>query len=241
MPGIIEALHHLQAIERQLAAFRRNEQSKQRRIELYKRQAEQVERTLRQRQQHVRDAQQDVDRVILEVRTRDEHIAKHRQALSAARTNKEYSAILTTLNLEKADTANLETAVLERMGQLDELKAKFVEVEQEKQTIQERIAKAESALVNHLAETADERRRLEASKDAASDGIPPSSLQTFNRVAHHHDGEAMAEVTKIHPRREEYCCAGCNMKVSLEVVNTLHGGRDLQFCQVCGRILYLPA
>jgi predicted nucleic acid-binding Zn-ribbon protein len=38
---------------------------------------------------------------------------------------------------------------------------------------------------------------------------------------------------------EEYNCAGCNMKVTLEIVSALSSRDDIQLCGSCGRILYL--
>jgi len=239
MSGIIEAFHRIQDIERELASIRRDEESKERRIEQHKRQLAQVDRKLRDLLEQTRDAQREIDGIDLDFRAREETIAKHREALSHARTTKEYAAILTTINTEKADANKIENAALQRMGQLDELKANVSDVEQEKQVLLERLVKSETALADYRTKTMDQRQRLQAMKEAASEAVPATSLQTFDRVARHHDGEAMAEVTRIHPRREEYCCSGCNMKVSLEVVNTLHLDRDLQFCQLCGRILYL--
>ena len=239
MPDLIEALHRLQDIERGLAVFRREEQAKQRRIEEHTRQIYQADRALRDAQRAVVDSQAEVDRISLEVSSRDDNIANHRLALSTAKTNKEYSAILTALNLEKADSSEMESQALEMMTKLDELRVKASEIEQDKESIQQRLEKANTALTDYLSRTAEERKRLEENKAVAADGLPDSALKTFNRVAEHHDGEAMAQVTQINPRRDEYCCGGCNMKFSLEVVNALHVAKDLQFCQVCGRILYL--
>ena len=66
-------------------------------------------------------------------------------------------------------------------------------------------------------------------------------MQIFLRVDERHDGEAMAPVTRVNPRREEYACSGCNIRVSIEVVSALQGKGDIQYCKVCGRILYLGA
>jgi predicted nucleic acid-binding Zn-ribbon protein len=45
----------------------------------------------------------------------------------------------------------------------------------------------------------------------------------------------------MHPKRDEYLCSGCNMKVTLEVINALQTRDELQTCKVCGRILYWEA
>ncbi len=239
MATIIEALQNLQEIERDIAVIRGEEQTRLDRIERVERQIAAVDRRLREAKTRVGEVQREVDAIDLDVKTREANIAKHREALNTARTNKEYTAILTTLNTEKADSAKIEASELEKMGQLDELRLGLTSVENERKELEERLEKAKAALETYRQSVAERRAKLEKQKAEASQGIPAVSLQTFDRVARHHEGEAMAAVIKIHPRRDDYCCAGCNMKVTLDVVNTLHRGGDLQFCHVCGRILYL--
>jgi predicted nucleic acid-binding Zn-ribbon protein len=88
-------------------------------------------------------------------------------------------------------------------------------------------------------ETESRLQRLQAEREEAADGVPPTVLQTFERVAERYDGEAMATVVRTNPRREEFICQGCNMTVTLEKVNALITRDDIQQCQTCGRILYL--
>ena len=49
----------------------------------------------------------------------------------------------------------------------------------------------------------------------------------------------MVPVHKLHPKREEYMCGGCNLKVTLEIVNSLQTRDEIQVCKVCGRILFI--
>ena len=49
----------------------------------------------------------------------------------------------------------------------------------------------------------------------------------------------MAALQRIHPRRDDYVCSGCNITVSLEVVNALHSRDEIQACKSCGRILFI--
>jgi predicted nucleic acid-binding Zn-ribbon protein len=48
----------------------------------------------------------------------------------------------------------------------------------------------------------------------------------------------MALVERVHPKRVEYVCSGCNMSVTLEIVNALQSRDEVQTCQICSRILY---
>ena len=69
-----------------------------------------------------------VDRLELELKSRDEHIEKLRNHLNLARTNKEYSALLTELNTAKADDSKLETQVLELMRNVETDTAECAEI-----------------------------------------------------------------------------------------------------------------
>ena len=81
---------------------------------------------------------------------------------------------------------------------------------------------------------------LEAQRDAAAEEISPQALNLFERACEKHDGEATAVVKKVHPKREEYICSGCNMSVRLETVNSLRISRDTVLqCEICSRILFI--
>ena len=49
----------------------------------------------------------------------------------------------------------------------------------------------------------------------------------------------MAAVSRLRPKRDDYTCEGCNMGVTLEIVNSLQTRDEIQLCGVCRRILYL--
>ncbi|MBU0716626.1 MAG: hypothetical protein KJ749_00115, partial [Planctomycetes bacterium] len=164
---------------------------------------------------------------------------KHREALNKARTNKEYSAILAAMNLEKADAAKLESAILELMDEVQRLQKEVEGIEAEHGKFLEKVSGAEEVLRAFDEQHADQQTKLNAQREACSDDIAPATLSSFMRVAEHHDGEAMAAIAKLHPKREEYLCEGCNMKVTLEVVNALQTRDEIQPCNNCGRLLYL--
>jgi predicted nucleic acid-binding Zn-ribbon protein len=88
-------------------------------------------------------------------------------------------------------------------------------------------------------ETESKVQQLQAERAEAAEGVPPTVLQTFERVSERYDGEAMAMVVRTNPRREEFICQGCNMTVTLEKVNALITRDEVQQCQTCGRLLFL--
>lgn len=241
MGETLEALHRLQAVELQLAEIRRERDAKARRVEYHKRQVRTAEEKFQQNRETIRERQARLDTLQLEVSSREDAINRHRQLLNRAKTNREYAAILTAMNTEKADNAKLETEILQLMDFVQNLKNEAAAIEAQKARLLEDVTRAEEALRNYDAECQQQDHGLRADREECAEKVPPSALASFTRVAEHHDGEAMVPIAKLHPKRDEYICSGCNITVTLEVVNALQTRDELQVCKVCGRILYLES
>lgn len=239
MGETLEALHRLQEVELQLAEIRGNREGKLRKIQIQKRKIDEAEEKLQQIKRVQNERRIRLDSLQLDVVARDASISKHREALNTARTNKEYGAILAAMNTEKADNAKLESSILELMEEIQALDEQANEIIAEKDSFAHRASEAERVLAEFDARCKEETDRLMAKREDCSANIAPTTLMSFTRVAEHHDGEAMACVTKTHPKKDEFVCRGCNMKVTLEVVNALRTRDEVQLCSICGRILYL--
>ena len=241
MGETLEALRRLQDVELQLAAIRRKREAKTRRLAAHERQARQADERLEAHRRKTRERQIKLDNLTLEVGSREQSINKHREALNKAKTNKEYGSILAAMNTEKADTAKLESSVLQLMDEIHELQNGATEIEAEKARILENVSTVQKALQAFDDESREGLNELEAKREEYAANIPPATLASFTRVAQRHEGEAMAPITRLHPKREEYLCEGCHMKVTLEIVNALQTRDEIQLCNCCGRILYLDA
>ena len=224
MGATIEALHNLQEIEIQIAEL-------QRRIDRKRAACERQQKQIATLDMH--NHQKDADRLNLELRTHEAQVAKLREALNTAKNQKEYSTVLTQLNTFKADNSKSEERILELMTSIDEYKKKIAELEAQRGKECEKLAELEDA--------AKAATKLKAERDEAAIGIPPETLDMFNRVAAKNDGEAMAVIMRTHPRRQEFACEGCNMSITIEQVNNVLSRDEAVLCNVCGRILYAEA
>jgi len=239
MGELLDALRRLQEVERQLAELRRGEEKRKRQIQLQKRQIAKSTEFIHQKQAELRQNQMEVDRLELDLKSREDSLAKHRAALNKAKTNREYATILTAINTEKVDSAKLEARELQIMSSVDGVKAAIGQNQEQLLTLNQRLAEAERQLQEYIEGIRGQRSTLEAERDRVAEAIPPATLATFARVAEHHDGEALAEIVRLHPKRDEFACAGCHMKVTLEIVNALQSRDEMQSCDACGRLLYL--
>src|SRR5512142_1200876 len=103
MGATLDALQRLQAIDNQLRSSREQIENKRRSVEAHRRKAATLQRQLTDAHEAIRRVQAEADRLELERKTQEAHLSKLREALNHSKTNKEYAAILTQLNTDKAD------------------------------------------------------------------------------------------------------------------------------------------
>ncbi len=239
MGELLEELRGLQAVALKLVGIEQILETKKRRVTGRERQVRQADEKLEQNKRATQQYQIRVDQLSLEVASREASQASHRQALNTAKTNKEYATILAAMNTEKADTTKIEAAVLELMSEVEKLKAVGVAIEAEKAAILGDVEKATKTLADARVKCQPELDELQGLRKEFVDRLEPQSLAMFDRAASRHEGEAMAEVVKPRAKGSEYNCGGCNMTVTLEVVNSLQTRDKIQNCGSCGRILFI--
>ena len=152
MGQVLESLHRLQGIEIQLAEIRRDRDSKVRRVKLRIRRVRVADEEILTYKNTSRQRQIRLDALQLDVTARETAIDKHRQALNKAKTNKEYAAILTALNTEKADNSKFETEMLQLMDQIQKVTDQVADLEAEKSKLSQEQARAEEAVAAFDAE-----------------------------------------------------------------------------------------
>jgi len=235
----LDALHRLQDVERELVRLRNEKAEKERAVAVSQRLLKQLDDQAVAKKAEVQQHQLKAQRLESEIRQREEQVAKLRQQLNTTRTTREYAAILTEINTEKADSGKIEEQGLQALEAVDQSKGELRQFDEQRNALLQRIERAKQALQQFLGQTQDSWKQLERRKQELARDIPGPTLNTFERVAEYHEGDAMAEVQKPHPKRDEFVCGGCHMTVTAETVNALMTRDDLLTCNNCGRILYL--
>lgn len=241
MGAMLDALFRLQKLENQLRSVRGQIESRNRRVAAQARRIATLEQQIAENHQTTVRAQSEANALELERKTHEAHIARLREALNQAKSNKEYAAILTQLNTDKADALKLEDRVLAGLTKVDEFKKKADEVKVQLDKERARLAELQKDVADHQARLAGELENLESQREEAAEAVGPENLQFFERACERHDGEGMAAVERVHPRQAEYICSGCHMSVPLERINSLQTKDEVQLCPNCLRILCLDA
>jgi len=179
------------------------------------------------------------DRLELELKSNDESIAKLRASLNSAKTNKEYSALLTQLNTTKADNSKVETQTLELLKDIeaDESECQDIQtqIDEQKQALEQTRKESESLAAKYQKQI-DE---IQVEWDQIAKSVPAGQLEIFNRVAETYDGQAVVEVEHQEGNKGIYSCGGCFMGITAESVNMLLTRDEIIRCPNCTRILVL--
>ena len=161
MGELIASLQRLQEIELELNRLRKGEDGKSRQMRAADRKIAKITDELHELERERNRYQVEADQLSEQVKSREESILKHRTELLKVRTNKDYSAILTAINTEKADTEKIERLALEKMGEVEKLQGRIDTLLAEQEGVEARHASAREALEQYRDETSDEREKLE--------------------------------------------------------------------------------
>ncbi|MFH1747606.1 MAG: C4-type zinc ribbon domain-containing protein [Planctomycetota bacterium] len=239
MGSTLEALLELRDIELQIVDIRRQLTRKERLVKRQRARLRDAGEKLGVEQDNLRRTQMDVDEIDLDLKGRTAHVNRMREHLNTVRTNKEYAVVLSQLNTEKADASRLESRALQLMESVEAQKKVVAELAEEERLeaaklgdLQAQAQQAEDTFSGKLGEL--QQRRAET-----TNRLPDKAVTLFDRLSERYEGEAMAQIERTHPRRDEFICSGCHMSLSAESANAAMVRDDLITCRNCGRILYI--
>jgi len=239
MGPVLNGLMELQSVENRLRAVKVKLARCRRNVIIQENRVRSLQNAFEAKKEEIQLTKVQSDRLELELRTRDEQLVRLRASLNAAKTNKEYAAVLTQLNTSKADNSKLENQILELMKGIEADEGECQEIQdqinEQKQKLEQTRREAELSAAKYEAEIKEIQD--EWNRKAAT--IPSEPLQIFKRVAETYDGEALAVVEQQGDKNGAYSCGGCFMGVTAESVNLLMTRDDIIRCPNCTRILVL--
>jgi len=239
MGPVLNGLLKLQSVENRLRVEKGKLTRCRRNVIIQENLIRSLQNALEAKKEEVQLTKVQFDRMELELKTKDEIIAKLRTSLNSAKTNKEYAAVLTQLNTTKADNSKIETQSLELLKDIeaDEAECKDIQkqVDEQKETL-EQTRKESEILANKFQAEID---NIQKEWDQAAQIIPKDTLETFKRVAETYDGQAVVLIEQKNNKKGPYSCGGCFMGITAESVNIIMTKDDIIRCPNCTRILVL--
>ena len=239
MGPTLDGLIKLQSVENRLRAVKAKLTRCRRNVIIQENLVRTLTNSLEAKKEEMQLTRVQSDRLELELRTRDESIARLRASLNTAKTNKEYAAVLTQLNTTKADNSKIETQILELMKDLEaddaECQKMQQQIDEQKTTLEQTRKEAEKLAAKYQSEI----DLIQLEWDSQAKDISKDALEIFNRVAETYDGEALAVTNQHGVKDTAYSCGGCFMGITAETVNLLMTKDDIIRCPNCTRILVL--
>jgi hypothetical protein len=176
----------------------------------------------------------------LDLRSRDAHIEKLRTQQQTTHNAKEYQTFLVEINTQKIEKAKVEEQAMAMLEQTEAAGKEFTALSEQIEVERTKLAQLKTQIGDEITQLQAEIESLKGPRDAIAESLPPKARTAFDRLADHHDGEALSAVLRPDRRREEYVCSVCMMDLVTDVYNKLHTRDDLVFCPSCRRILYIP-
>jgi len=150
MGPVHAGLVKLQSVENRLRAAKAKLARCRRSVILQENQVRTQQNAFEAKKEEIQLTKLQLSRLELELRSREDQVARFRAALNSSKTNKEYAAVLTQLNTTRADNSKIETQVLELMKdiEVDEAQAREIQqqIEEQKKQLEATRVDAEQAL-----------------------------------------------------------------------------------------------
>jgi predicted nucleic acid-binding Zn-ribbon protein len=239
MGPVLHGLMKLQSVENQLRAIKAKIVRSRRNVLLQENRVRSLQNALDAKKEEVQLTKIQSSRLELDLKTRDEAIAKYRAALNTAKTNREYAAVLTELNTNKADSTKLENQLLDLMKNIETDEKDCTEIARQVEEEKQRLETIRKESDEKVAVYESQIQGVQNDWDSAASSIPAEPLHVFKRVADTYDGEALATVEQQDGRVQIYSCGGCFMGVPTDMANLLMTRDEVIRCPNCTRILVL--
>ncbi len=239
MGPVLNGLIKLQSVENRLRVEKAKLTRCRRNVIIQENQIRTLQNALEAKKEEIQLSKIQFDRLELELKSRDEQITRLRASLNIAKTNKEYSAVLTQLNTTKADNSKIESQSLELLKNIeaDEAECKEIQnqINEQIQHLEQLRTEVETLASKYQAEI----DKIQAEWNQVAQTIPDKPLEIFKRVTETYDGQAVAVIEQQEGKKGAYSCGGCFMGITAECVNLLMTKDDIIRCPNCTRILVL--
>lgn len=174
-----------------------------------------------------------------ELQSIDARVAKLRDQMNNAQTQKQYAAFLVEVNTLKADREKIETRALESMSKLDEVRKALEELDGQRTEREKLRDVAKNDRDQRAAEIKERLAELEAERTEAARDVPGEALKALATAVRRHDDEAMAPIEEHSRRDRDYSCGACQVMLPVELVSSLLSRGTITHCTNCGAILFI--
>lgn len=168
----------------------------------------------------------------VQLKTKQQQVAKHERQLNEAAGKKEYDALKTEIAHDRKACQQLEDEILDALMEIEERTAQLPEVEKAVQRAKEEYVAFEKSAQARQASLVEQLGQAVQGLKEAEATLPPDVRLPYDRLVAARGEEALAAV-------QDRNCTACYTGITAQNHNDLILGQFV-LCKSCGRILYLP-
>ena len=166
------------------------------------------------------------------LRALEEKERQLKMKMPGIRTNEEYSALLKEMDATKKEKEQFEDRSIHDLDRLEELKKAMPDLEEALRKGEEAVAEERAAVQAEKACLEKELLRAKKDRQALQTEMHQGWFRKYNTIAAQRNGLAVVSV-------KGGTCQGCFTSLRPKVVQDLHYGEEVLFCEGCQRVLYL--
>ncbi len=227
----LQKLIELQAIDQEIAEFDRALASIPNQIRSGQADMDAVKKKLEQAREVIADMNKSNKQLEADVQSENDHMAKIKTKLTAVKTNKEYTAIMTEVKSVKEKVSAFEDKELEIMESLEEKVGELPAIEsrfkEEENNFKEYKAKKEA----EYERVKGELEVIKGRRQEILETIEPKRAELYSKVKKRNDGLAVVAV-------RESMCQGCFHRLRPQMIIDIKIGEEIVECAHCFRFLY---
>ena len=228
----IRKLVELQIMDEEIFSLNRELREKPAELESFKVEFESKKRKLKSLEDKLKAVQVIQKDLELDLKVKEEGIAKADASLALLKTNKEYQARLLEIENLKADKSIAEEKILLGFDEVDAAR-KAVEAERAAVLLYEKEFNVKKKKVDDdVAVISDQLKVKESQRARIAPEVRPDYLSRYERILKNKDGLGIVKVI-------DHACGGCYMHLTEQVMNELKKYEQIISCDQCARILYL--
>ncbi len=161
-------------------------------------------------------------------------LRKYDQQLFSVKTNKEYKAMLSEMDVVKTEISSIEDTILEILTDIDFVKGEMADADETLRVEETKVRDAKLRLERELDEVQRRLAERAQQKQALVPDVDEDLYELYERIR-----KAKKDGPGAVPVRND-SCSGCFMQIPPQIVNELIASDRLITCQSCSRILYWP-
>ena len=170
----------------------------------------------------------------LDVATHDQAIAKRKQQLQEAKTNKEYQALQLQIQADEGARGPLDDAALDAMEKAEKFAKNFPIADAEVQKAQELYDTTKQKFLAEKPQIESEIADYQAELQAEEVKLPKEFLEVYDRLIRSVGGTNALAVVE----NQKYC-GGCNHQIPVNSLAHILSKKPV-VCSSCARLLYVP-